>query len=367
VTTVIGHAPRSPLRRAAVLALPIAVLLLAGAALAPGGATHRSGHFGVVAVAAPTGAPNPLGVRVSKVYGSSVPASVYGTQIADMEDQGVNTRGEMVSDLSPLPAKAFVKPVAAYKTYAEHWTTVAEHDTNRLQEALSARQRVRAKSAWRAAWSAYLHLGAVYGLFGALNQSIDGMPGGLPGGASDPSFTGLHRIEMGLWTDAPTTSLTHLAVQLSHDLARLQKTLPSVQISPLEYATRGHEILEDAQRDLLSGVDVPWSGEGLLGTAAGLAATREVVHTLEPLLQGRDNTEAVVRSELLLLGTALERVRHAHGRWPTLAQLTMRQREQINGTLAGALGALELLPGTLETEAPTPIPKLQDSAAAGKP
>ena len=37
-------------------------------------------------------------------------------------------------------------------------------------------------------------------------------------------------------------------------------------------------------RDLLSGTDVPWSGEGVLGASAGLAATRELLRTLSPLL-----------------------------------------------------------------------------------
>ena len=354
-------------RRMAMFALPAAILLLAGAALTPSRTPHRSRRFGVVAVASRTGQPNPLGVRVSKVYGSSVPAGVYGTQIADLEDQGVNTRGEMTSDLSPLPARAFLGPVAAYKAYAERWTAVAEQDAGGLQAALSTGSRANAESAWRATWSAYLHLGAVYGLFGTLNQAIDGTPGGLPGGTADPGFTGLHRIEMGLWTGARTPSLRPLAARLAHDLTHLHRTLPSVRISPLEYATRAHEILEDAQRDLLSGVDVPWSGEGVLGTAAGLAATREVFHTLEPLLQGRDNTEAVVRSELMLLNAAIERVRRDHHGWPTLAQLTMREREQLDGTLAGALGALELLPGTLETEAPAPLPKIPKPAATGTP
>ncbi|MFZ1155798.1 MAG: EfeM/EfeO family lipoprotein, partial [Solirubrobacteraceae bacterium] len=336
----------------------------AGAALSPSRAAHRSSRFGVVAVASRTDSPNPLGVRVTKVFGSTVPAGVYGTQIADLEDQGVNTRGEMVSDLSPLPARAFAKPVAAYKLYAERWTTIAEHDAQTLQGALAADQSRSAESAWLATWSAYLHLGAVYGLFGTLNQAIDGMPGGLPGGSKDPSFTGFHRIEMGLWTGARPRSLVSLTARLSRDLAHLHKTLPSVQISPLEYATRAHEILEDAQRDLLSGVDVPWSGEGVLGTAAGLAATREVFHTLEPLLQGRDDTEAVVRSELLLLSAAIAHIRHSHRNWPTLVKLTMREREQLDGTLAGALGALEQLPGTLETQAPTPTPTLPSAVAA---
>ena len=51
---------------------------------------------------------------------------------------------------------------------------------------------------------------------------------------------------------------------------RLAAVLPHAPLTPLEYATRAHEILEDAMRDLLSGTDVPWSGEGVLATDAGL-------------------------------------------------------------------------------------------------
>ena len=47
-----------------------------------------------------------------------------------------------------------------------------------------------------------------------------------------------------------------------------------MEIDALDYATRGHEIVEDAQRDLMSGVDVPWSHQGVLGTAAALARSK---------------------------------------------------------------------------------------------
>jgi high-affinity iron transporter len=353
-------------RRALGLALVAAILLLAGAALAPSPGAHRSGRFGVLSVTADTTPANPLGVRVSKVYGSDVPARRYGTEIGDLEDQGENTHGEMTADLSPLPARAFVAPVATYKRYAEHWTTIAERDANGLRGDLAAGDRASARSAWQATWSSYLHLGAVYGLFGDLNQEIDGMPNGILAGVADTHFSGLHRLEMGLWSGASAQSLVPVADALTRNLRSLRAMLPSVQISPLEYATRAHEILEDAQRDLLSGTHVPWSGQGVLGTAAGLDATEEVFHTLQPLLSGRENTEAEVRSELGLLSSAIAQIRHNHGGWPALNQLSMYEHERLNGTLAGALTALELLPGTLETKTPAPIPQLPTPSAAEK-
>jgi hypothetical protein len=351
-------------RRATGLALVAAILLLAGAALAPSPDAHRPSRFGVLSVAAHTSPANPLGVRISKVYGSNVPARRYGTEIGDLEDQGENTRGEMTADLSPLPARAFAAPVAAYKRYAEHWTTIAEHEANGLREALASDDRAGARSAWQATWSSYLHLGAVYGLFGDLNQEIDGMPDGVLAGVADHHFSGLHRLEMGLWNGASPRSLVPVADALVRNLRSLRAMLPSVQISPLEYATRAHEILEDAQRDLLSGTHVPWSGQGVLGTVAGLDATEEVFHTLQPLLSGRENTEAEVRSELGLLSSAIAQIHHDHRGWPALTQLSMPEHELLNGTLAGALTALELLPGTLETKTPAPIPQLPTPSPA---
>ena len=364
---VIGALARSrTARRALGLTIAAATLLLAGAALAPSPGAHRPSRFGVLSVAAHTSPANPLGVRVIKVYGSNVPARRYGTEIGDLEDQGENTRGEMTADLSPLPARAFAGPVAAYKRYAEHWTTVAEREADGLRGALAGGDRAGARSAWQATWSAYLHLGAVYGLFETLNQEIDGMPAGLLAGAVDPHFSGLHRLEMGLWSSAAPHSLLPIADALVRNLQNLRTSLPSVQITPLEYATRAHEILEDAQRDLLSGTHVPWSGQGVLGTAAGLDATEEVFHTLQPLLSGRESTEAEVRSELALLSSAIAQIHHDHRGWPALTQLSMHEHELLNGTLAGALTALELLPGTLETKTPAPIPQLPAPSAAEK-
>ena len=89
---------------------------------------------------------------------------------------------------------------------------------------------------------------------------------GLEGGVSNPRFAGLHKIEYGLWSGAAPRSLVGTADQLEVAVRKLRDVLPGASITPLEYATRAHEILEDAQRDLLSGADVPWSGEGPLGT-----------------------------------------------------------------------------------------------------
>jgi hypothetical protein len=339
-------------------ALALGLLALVGSALTPGDSSAGKHRFSVVKLAGKS-APNPLAGRLKRVYGTNVPASRFGTEVADLEDEGTNMAGEKVSELTPLSPHTFERPEDEYRGYARHWITAALAKTSVLSRSIAASDRSQAQAAWKSAWSDYLHLGAVYGLFGELNQQIDGSPGGLPGGDSDPRFSGLHRIEMGLWSGQSLRPLGHYAARLHSDLARLYRVVGHVEITPLEYATRSHEIIEDAQRDLLSGTEVPWSGQGVLGTAAGVAATEEVLHTLRPLLDGRENTEGEVRSELLLLRRALAVIaRHHSGRYPSLQALGMDERELLDGTVAGALQALKELPGTLETEAHHPIPKL---------
>jgi iron uptake system EfeUOB component EfeO/EfeM len=341
----------------AVVAL-LALCTFVGSALAPGD-SHKPGPFAVTKLAGRS-KPNPLAGRLAKVYGTNVPASRYGTEVADLEDDGTNLAGEQVSELSPLPARDFAAPEREYRAYAQHWIANALGGAESLQRALTAGNRAMAKIAWGVTWSDYLHLGAVYGLFSEQNQAIDGTPGVLPGGSTDPHFVGLHRIEMGLWTGESLGSLIGYARLLEGDLDRLHSIVTRVKFTTLEYATRSHEIIEDAQRDLLSGMDVPWSGQGVLGTAASLAATEEVFHTLEPLISGRENTEGEVRTELSMLSGVLGSISRHHGGYPSLAELGSYEHEQLNGYVAGALSALEQMPGVLETEARRPVPKLPE-------
>jgi iron uptake system EfeUOB component EfeO/EfeM len=142
-----------------------------------------------------------------------------------------------------------------------------------LAAAVRADDRAAARAAWRLAFARYLRLGAVYGAFGALDTEIDGLPGHLRAGSKDARFSGLHRIELGLWGSARASSLAPVVRHLRRDVRRLGRAAGRARITPLDYATRAHEILEDAQRDFLTGAHVPWSHEGVLAADSALAAT----------------------------------------------------------------------------------------------
>jgi high-affinity iron transporter len=344
-----------PFLAAAVIIILVALVL----AMSGGSGASRSSaatSSGTLA-SAPQFGPTPVAHYQESSPHVASRLSVFGVQ-GTVRDQPAAPAAEV----PPVSAAAFGTPVAAYRAYSGRRLRLMQGEIAKLESALAADDRSAAQTAWLGAYGYYLNLGAVYleGPISDLNDAIDGTPGGLPGGVSSPPrFSGLHRIERGLWTGAPLASLQPWARKLSRDVAALQKMLPGVEIDPLDYATRAHEILEDAVRDQLSGTDAPWSGAGVLGTSAGVVATTEVMKTLAPVLQNRESVMSTVTADLTGLRSTLASLARAHGgSLPTTGQLTQMQSEQLSGSIGQALEGLAQVPGALETTTTPVIPEI---------
>lgn len=266
----------------------------------------------------------------------------------------------VLAEHQPIAPARFDGPIAAYRRYAAGQVRALAPQAATLTAAVARGDRTAARTAWRAAYARYLRLGAVYGAFGDLDAAIDGLPGGLPRGDRDPGFTGLHRVEQVLWTAAPVRDARPATLRLQRDVVRLRRAVPRTEITSLDYATRAHEILEDAQRDFLSGTSVPWSGEGVLATASAATATAEVLRTLDPLLRGaQSHTLTAVGVQRLQHEIAAITAAHG-GRVPALGELSHPERQRLNAATAWALEQLQALPDDLATEDAPAVPELKE-------
>ena len=157
--------------------------------------------------------------------------------------------------------------------------------------------------------------------------------------------------------DAAPARLVPAAHRLRGDVARLRAVLPRSEITPLDYATRAHEILEDVQRDDF-GATVP-SDSGVRATADGVAATRVVLRTLTPVLNGRGDALTASDTALDRLASTLRSIRNAHhGAYPTVAALSRSEREHLLGRLGAALEGLRGIPDELETQLPPKVARI---------
>lgn len=276
---------------------------------------------------------------VVRVAGTDHPAQAVADAAAELPLNGAPR-----PEFGPLPERAFDGPIARYRVYSAREAAAMDSQVRALARSLRGGDRAAARRAWTAAYARYLRIGAAYGALGDLDAAI---------------VADRERIERGLWTDEPLSALRPAAARLRRDVRALRRAVPQVEITPLDYAIRGHEILEDAQRDMLSGVAAPYSGAGVLATAASLEATEAVVDTLRSLLAQR-GAIAPIDAGLVRLRRELAAIRRAHdGRWPALDALSLTERQRLSGRLGAGLELLARLPGALETTVPPAIPPIK--------
>ncbi|MGN6722049.1 MAG: iron uptake transporter permease EfeU [Marmoricola sp.] len=260
------------------------------------------------------------------------------------------TGDAVVAPLATKPASvAELEPAnQAYIAYAQAQLGRLASKMQTLRTTLASGNLAASRAQWLDAQLAWELVGASYNSFGDPGVAIDGFPSGLPKGVADPKFTGLHRIEYGLFHGQSPTSLVPVADRLLADITSLRKQVAEIASDPVDLTLRAHEILEDAQRDHLSGVDNFGGNAAYPMTWANLQVTRTVWNELATSIKSR-NAKLFAQAEQAFdrLEAALAAVR-VNGTWLTPAQASVMQRAQINAALSEALEIAAEEPGLLE-------------------
>ena len=275
-------------------------------------------------------------------------ATLHGTPVEVAGEHQATTPA-----VEPVTAADLTGPNRSYQAYAAQQLATLAHDVARLRTDAAAGDLAAAKRDWLAAQLDWERVGASYSSFGAAGEAVGGLPDGLPGGADDPDFTGLHRIEYGLYHGESAASLRGMIDRLTTDVATVRANLTGDDEAgdPTNLPLRAHEILEDAQRDHLSGLDDQGSGMAYALTYADTQATRTVLDVLTPLLTARmPNLVPTVTEQLGALQAALL-VTRAGGQWQPVDQLPLPARQRVNGALGALLETLSNAPGLLDVPA----------------
>jgi len=241
------------------------------------------------------------------------------------------------------------KVVAKYHVYVGKKLNTLTTQVANLRTSVAGGRRAEAQHRWLAAQVTWQQIGAAYGSFGDAGTAISGLANGLPGYTADPAFTGLHRIEFGLYHAEDFATLLPRVDQLAADVAALIGNLDQTAITPTDMPIRAHEILEDALRDHLSGQDDYGSGMAYALTAGDIAGTRVVLNELKPLIPVAVLGHSVYDTStaaLNVLDAALTATKSGT-QWPNYNTLTKHQRQPINGAIGAALECLYQVPFVL--------------------
>lgn len=271
-----------------------------------------------------------------------------GDQVRSVEVTPVGDAVAAPLAAKPASASELTPATEAYIAYADAQLRRLTTQVQTLRAALASDDVRASRSQWLDAQLAWELVGASYNSFGEPGVAIDGFPSGLPDGPADPRFTGLHRIEYGLFHGQSPTSLVRVADRLLADIASLRRQIAEVAGEPTDLTLRAHEILEDAQRDHLSGVDDFGGHAAYAMTWANVQVARVVWQQLAIPIKSRD-ARLFQRAQAAFdrLDRALLAVR-VHGTWLTPLQASPMQRARINAAIGDALEVAAQEPGLLE-------------------
>jgi iron uptake system EfeUOB component EfeO/EfeM len=264
--------------------------------------------------------------------------------------QPYSKRSTVPDNVARVMPKDYAQPIATYKRYVRRELHTMLGEAGGLRAAIARHDLAGARAAWLRADARYESSGAAYGAFGDLDAAVNGGPDGLTGGIRNPDFTGLHRIELALWQRHSTHAAAAPAAQLVRDVQRLRAAVAKMEIDPLEYSLRAHEILEDGIHLQLSGRASPWSGSALVALRAEVRGTKVVLATLAPMIARRDSGGALpqARKALTRLSTALSGLERPDGTLPRWDGLGQRDRELVDGLAAGAAEQLAYVPELID-------------------
>jgi len=251
--------------------------------------------------------------------------------------------------VAPITVAELQPAATAYQQYVDPKLVTLTAQVAAIRADLTGGNLAAARTDWLPAQLTWDQIGAAYDSFGDLGNAIDGLPNGLPNGVDDSGFTGLHRLEYGLWHGQSAAQLVPVADKLTADLATLRSQLPALTIDPTDMPVRAHEILEDALRDRLSGNADEGAGAAYPQTYADLQGTRVVLAELAPMIDKRaPGLLAVIDPQLDALQAALLATQTSGGQWQSPAQTPLAAREQVDATIGAALESLSQVPDLLE-------------------
>lgn len=251
---------------------------------------------------------------------------------------------------APVPAGTMDEALASYRAYVGTKLQSLGSQVLDIKASIGNGDTEAARGRWLAAQMTWQEVGAAYGSFGDLGAAINTLPSGLPQGPADPGFTGLHRVEYGLYHGQGPAELVPVLTELQTNISALESKLPELTVAPSDMPLRCHEILEDSLRDNLSGNNDQGSGMSLALTAADVTGTRVVLTLLSALIdRQKPGYSAVIAAELDTLAAALDATKTGD-RWPDYRTAPLSVRQPVNGAIGRVLETLAYVPAMFATE-----------------
>jgi iron uptake system component EfeO len=263
-----------------------------------------------------------------------------------------NPQGTVVAE-GPATAKTvqvqdFVGPLAEYKVYVLAEVSALVEKTTQFTAAVKAGKLEEAQSLYAKTRVHYERVEPVAELFGDLDPAIDARADDFEKKEQDPTFTGFHRIEYGLFTVKKTEGLDAVADKLLSNVVELQTRVKALAIPPEKMLDGAAALIEEVSSSKISGEEDRYSGTDLYDFQANVDGAMKIVDLVRPLLKAQNPSLLAKTDEnFAKVVELLKKYRTEDDGFKHYSELTDPDRTALKGPITTLAEDLSQLKGAL--------------------
>ncbi len=237
--------------------------------------------------------------------------------------------------------------IKTYKGYVAQETAEMVARTKVLVDAVEAGKLEAAQKAYAPAHMYYERIEPVAEVFSDLDKSMDARADDYEKKEADPTFSGFHRIEYGLFEKKSTDGLNDYADHLMKDVNDLEGRVGRLEITPKVMVGGAAELIEDVASKKISGEEDRYSRTDLVDFRANVDGAQKIVALLKDDLGMRDpDLLKRVETNFGKVDNGLAKYRLADG-FESYDKLKNDDKKALKGPITALAEDLSKLRGTL--------------------
>lgn len=201
-----------------------------------------------------------------------------------------NPRGKLIVEAAegaqtrkPTPVE-LVGAVAEYKVYVGAQVSALLQGSKELEAAIKANDLKTAQALYATTWASYETIAPVLKQFSVLDTAIAADETLFADKAADPKFTGLHKLEKGLFADKSTSGLTNVATELVANVEALQKEVTALSVPADQMVQYAAALLREAQQGKLIGQKNRYAKTDVSALEANISGSYRIYRLVAPML-----------------------------------------------------------------------------------
>ena len=254
----------------------------------------------------------------------------------------IATRGED----EPKPGLDAI--IETYKGYVAGEVTELVAKTKLLVDAVKADDLAAAQKAYAPARVYYERIEPVAEVFNDLDKSMDSRADDYEKKEADPTFSGFHRIEYGLFSQKTTKGLGDYADHLMKDVNDLKDRVAKLAITPKVMVGGAAELIEEVASKKISGEEDRYSKTDLWDFQANVDGAQKIVTLLRKDVTRRDPALIKrIEANFAKVDKGLTKYKVAGGGFESYDALKPDDQKALKGPITELAEDLAKLRGTL--------------------